>query len=666
MSIINLIQVAHDFGNKLLFENITLSFDNNTKAGLIGRNGTGKTTLFKIMTGQIKPYRGSVSTAKGYKIGYFAQDYHFSSNEMLWNWLYDSREDLKQLRQELNQANEDLKSSDSSNPAILKKFDKLQSDYELFGGFLYENDIKSLLFTFGFTDSDYNRPIDDFSGGEKTRIRLISILLNKYNFILFDEPTNHLDLLTVDWFIQYLKALDCGYLIVSHDRYLLDQVVNKIYDLNNKKIDTYRGNFTAYELQEKERDTVIQRQFLEQQKLIKKTEDFIQKNMVRASTSNRAKSRLKLLNKIERIELDTKKKDLKLNIDTAKRSGNDIFRLKELKIGYNSDILSVPPVKNEQVVDGGEKSLSINEKILAQNINLNLHYKDKICLVGANGSGKTTLLRILNGELEPLGGDLWTGYSLSVGYYDQLHIDLDENLTVLETIWNLVPAETYGFVMSYLARFGFDIDHAEQKVSTLSGGEKSRLYLAQLIHEKPNLLILDEPTNHLDISMIKSLEIALKNYDGTLILVSHDRYFIQAITNDYWIIKEGIINHYNDTFENILERIRPFEKEKKGKTGNTTIQPATTDGKGGIKTKKTNPYILNKLLEKIASIEDNINGKKDEIFDLQSKFSDSDFYADKSNIEKANKRIDDLKKEIIDLNLEKDDLETEYLNYAEM
>ncbi|MCL2063691.1 MAG: ABC-F family ATP-binding cassette domain-containing protein [Candidatus Cloacimonetes bacterium] len=646
MSIINLIQVSHDFGNKLLFDNINLTFDNNTKAGLIGRNGTGKTTLFKIMTGQIKPYKGNVSVAKGYKIGYFSQDYNFSSKETLWDWLYKSREDLMHVRMELQKTNDELKLPSEEK---IKKLDKLQTEYEVLGGFLFENDIKSLLNTFGFKEPDYERSIDDFSGGEKTRIRLISILLNKYNFILFDEPTNHLDLLTVDWFIQYLKGLDCGYLIVSHDRYLLDQVANRIYNLNNKRIDTYNGNYSSFEIQAQERETVLQRQYAQQQKLIKKTEDFIQRNIVRDSTSSRAKSRLKMLNRLERIELDTKNKDLRLNIDTAKRSGNDIFRMNDLRIGYKEN--SIDSEKKSEI----DIEKTFKEKILVKNINLNLHYQEKICLVGANGSGKTTLLKILNGELEPLGGELWTGYNLTVGYYDQNHIDLDEELTVLETIWNLVPSENYGYVMSYLSKFGYDEDQVEQKVFSLSGGEKSRLYLAQLIHEKPNLLILDEPTNHLDINMIKSLEKALKNYDGTLILVSHDRYFIKAITDDYWIIKEGSINHCKDSFENIMEKINPFEKEKKNKIKTVPVEIVEK------KAKKINPYILNKLLDSIKELEKNISSKEDEILDIQHKFSDSEFYSDKGNIDKANKRIADLRIEILELSGKKDELETEYL-----
>ena len=386
---------------------------------------------------------------------------------------------------------------------------------------------------------------------------------------------------------------------------------------------------------------MLEKHYSQQQKLIKKTEDFIKMNITRASTSNRAKSRLKMLNKLDRIELASKAKDLKINIDSSHRSGNDIFRLLNMQIGYK-----INDINGKQT-----------DSTLIYADSLHLHYQDKICLVGANGTGKTTLLKVLNGEYEPLSGELWTGYNLSVGYYDQMQIELDEDLTVLETIWNLVPGETFGYVMKYLARFGFTDSYIDQKVYNLSGGEKSRLFLATLIHEKPNLLILDEPTNHLDISMIKTLEEALKNYDGTVILVSHDRYFIQNITNDYWVIKDKKINHYKDSFENILEQISPYEKEKKIKQK----QIIETNDK---KIKKTNPYILNKILEQISAIETSIKNKEDDINRIHSKFSDSDFYTDKLNIEKANKDISKIKSEILDLNQQKDDLETEYLNYV--
>ena len=631
MSIINLIQISHDYGNKLLFDNLNLSFDNQTKAGFVGRNGTGKTTLFKIMTGDIVPYKGNVHKARNYQIGYFAQDHAFSCKERLWEWLYQSNTKIINKKNELNTLEHDL--SINHTEKNLNRLHDLQTEFDLLGGYNYENEIKSMLITFGFTEKDYNKQIDDFSGGEKTRIRLINILLQKADFILFDEPTNHLDLLTVDWFISYLKSLNCGYLIVSHDRYLLDQAVNRIYELKNKKIEVYNGNFTAYQQQVIERELVLQRQYAQQQKFIEKTEDFIRRNMAGQKT-NQAKSRLKLLNRMEKIELNPQDKNIKLNFQTSQRSGNDIYRLKDLKIGYGNNVL-------------------------VNNINLSLHYRDKICLVGANGTGKTTLLKILNGELTPLNGELWTGYNLSVGYYDQHHIDLDNSLTVLETIWNLCAGESFGFVMTYLARFGFFEEMIEQRVSNLSGGEKSRLFLAQLIFEKPNLLILDEPTNHLDLSMIQSLETALKNYDGTLILVSHDRYFISSITNQYWVIKDKTIKAIETNSLNLQELIEKTMGSKDGDTNKSMVTEKTQS------TKKTNPIVLNKYLTEIKNCENLIINAEEEMHNIQNKFSDADFYTDKSNITEANQQIENLKNEIASLSSKKDLLETEYLHLLE-
>jgi len=627
MSIINLHSVSHDFGNKLLFEDICLSLDSNTRAGLIGRNGTGKTTLFKIITKAIEPTAGSVHIAKGYKIGYFEQGVDFRSSETLWDWLYQSRADLIQKKAELNQVEYAL--SDSHEQNLLDKLHQLQTEYELLGGYEYENQIKSLLWTFGFHTDDYTAPIDDLSGGQKTRIRLIHLLLNKYDFILFDEPTNHLDLLTVDWFISYLKNLECGYLIVSHDRYLLDQTVKKIFELKNKRIDTYTGGYSAYVVQSGERETLLQKQYQQQQKLIDRTEDFIVRNMA-GQKVKQAKSRLKMLNRMERIELDSKQKDIHLNIQTSHRSGNDIYRLKDLQIGYENNVL-------------------------ASDIHLDLHYKDKVCLIGANGSGKTTLLKVLTGELSPLGGDLWTGFNLTVGYYDQLHIDLNDDLTVLETIWNLAPGEPFGYVMSYLARFGFYEDMIDQTVDSLSGGERARLYLAQLIHEKPNLLILDEPTNHLDISMILSLENALKHYDGTLILVSHDRLFIQNITNHFWVIRENTIIQIKDSFENIIDIKNPYVMQKPPE------KPETPKSTPTSKPKKTNPFLLNKLHNEIEDLASEIALCEQSICDVQSRFALSEFYTDPANITLANTQIAQLKNELATLMLKKDQLETEYL-----
>jgi len=625
MSIININQVCHDFGNKLLFENINLAFDNNTKAGLIGRNGTGKTTLFKIITREIAPQQGSVHIAKGYKIGYFAQGVDFQCEEPLWGWLYKSRAELIAKQAELHKTEQTLQNTHDER--LTERLHTLQVEYELLGGYTYQNEIETMLVMFGFKKQDYTTIINDLSGGEKTRARLINLLLNRFDFILFDEPTNHLDLLSVDWFIGYLKSLNCGYLIVSHDRYLLDQTVKKIYELKDRRIDTYSGNYTAYTQQAKEREMVLERQYKQQQKLISKTEDFIRRNMA-GQKVQQAKSRLKMLNRMQRIQLDPKENTIKLNISANRRSGNDIYRLKGLQIGYPS-------------------------KVLASGIDLHLHYKDKVCLIGANGSGKTTLLRILLGELEPLAGELWTGYSLSVGYYDQQHIDLSDELTVLETIWSLAPGETFGYVMTYLAKFGFYEDTIEQKVASLSGGERARLYLAQLIHENPNLLILDEPTNHLDISMILSLEKALKDYNGTIVLVSHDRFFIQNITNHFWVIKDNTIQARKDTFENIIDTMNPYIVTK--------TKPASQRTVPTPKAKKPNAYMLNKLNGEIEQVCQQISEKQAQLVETQSLFANSEFYRSAENISKANKDIEGIKGEIVALHQRKDELETEYL-----
>jgi ATP-binding cassette subfamily F protein 3 len=640
MSIININQVSHDFGNKELFENINLSFDKNCRAGLIGRNGCGKSTLFKIIAGIITPTKGEVHIAKDKKyflnnsnkktssIGYFSQDFKFADDEILWDSLYNARQDLIDKKNELSLIGKKLEIN--HNAKLLSDLDKIQLEYELIGGFTYENEIKSLLYTFGFKTEEYHNRVNDFSGGQQTRIRLIQILLNKYDFILFDEPTNHLDIKTVDWFIKYLKNMTGGYLIISHDRYLLDQTVEIIYELSHKTIHTFSGNYSAYLLQSEEREKVLQRQYNQQQKLIEKTEDFIRKNMA-GQKVNQAKSRLKMLNRMEKIELNQKDKTFNLNISSEKRSGNDIFRLKNLSIGYPNNTL-------------------------IQNINLNLHYQEKICLVGTNGSGKTTLLKILNNELNPLSGDIWTGYNLSIGYFDQNHIDLDISLTVLETIWELVPGETFGYVMTFLAKFGFTDSMVEQKVQNLSGGEKSRLYLARLIHEKPNLLILDEPTNHLDITMIESLETALKNYDGTILLVSHDRYFIQAITNQYWIINDKNIKTFNGNIDEILSDI--FEEE------NQQINTKNTNelkNNNSTKKKKPNQYIINKMLEEIENIENKIEENENQMNILHEKFHNQDFYNNQNDVIETNKAIETLKIDIEDLYTKKDSLETEYL-----
>ncbi len=635
MSIIDLNNIKHEFGSSLLFENINLVLDKNTKAGLVGRNGTGKSTLFKIITRQLQAKDGLVNGSKSANVSYLSQEFDFECSDQVFHWLLTARQDILDLKAEIDKLNIILETDHSEK--ILDQLANVQHEFEVFDGYNYENTIKTMLTVFNFTEDYFTRPVESLSGGEKTRLRLIHTLLEKHDLLLLDEPTNHLDIRMIDWLIGYLKSLDCGYLLISHDRYFLDQTVNKIYELRGKTIQTYSGNYSAFETESSLRQQQMIKQFEQQQKLIDKTEDFIRRNMA-GQKVNQAKSRLKMLDRMDVLDKPNEDKQLRIKIEPDKRSGNDIFRLENVKYGFTN-------------------------KVLGSNIDLYLHYRDKVCLLGPNGCGKTTFIKLLLGDIEPLSGIRWTGAGLSIGYYDQLHFELDLDKTIMETIWELVPNETIGYVLGYLAKFGFTGDKVEQLCSSLSGGEKARLYLAKMIHEKPNLLILDEPTNHLDISMIRSLEEALQDYDGTILFVSHDRYFIKGVAQKVWMFKDQSIYESIEDPDDLINQIILQNSDNDSKKNNLRIP--LKNSKKQEKQKKINPWVAEKLLKDIENKENEILQIMKEIEELQTRFSDSSTYNKTELVKEINKQIDQKTNFLKRLKNDIDDMELKYLELTE-
>jgi ATP-binding cassette, subfamily F, member 3 len=623
MSLISLIDVSHNFGDRDIFRNINFSVEKNSRIGLVGINGSGKTTLFNILSRKIVPEKGKVLSAKNLKIAYLSQEVDLPDDITLHQCILESRPDYIALKARLDKAAAELELNNTSQN--LQVYSNLREEFEAIDGFNYEIEIKLVLTSLNFPLAVWFNKISKFSGGEKTRIQLAKFLLQPYDLMLLDEPTNHLDIKMIIWLEKFLNNRNKPYIIISHDRFFLDNTIKKIAEIDQGKINIFHSNFSNYRKEKEQRYEVQVKEFKRQQKFIAETKEFIQKNMA-GQKVQQAKSRSKMLNRIDLIEKPTDPKEINLRLKSKTRSGNDVFIFKNLSFGFNN----TPLVKN---------------------VDLRLAFKDKVAVLGHNGCGKTTLLRLMNGEINPLSGSAKKGASLHIGYYDQLHLNLDENKTVLRTIWDMLPGEPQGYPLSYLARFGFRDDDVEKQVNILSGGEKARLYLAKLIHEKPNFLILDEPTNHLDIFMIPSLIKALQEYDGTVIFVSHDRYFINQVATKKWFFTSD---------KSILETKKSIEELFFQK-------PPAPQKKNYTKTKikRINPYIIDAKMSEIDEVHSLLTSRQKELHRQEEKLADPDSYKNQYILKPLTDTIKALKIEISQLEKKLLDLEEEYLELAE-
>jgi ATP-binding cassette, subfamily F, member 3 len=510
MILLQVNQLSKYFAADLILSNIKFEIQTHDRIALVGRNGAGKSTLLKIIAGYESHESGEIIRPKGTTIGYLAQNTGLESEKSIWDemlsvfaHLQNMEKDLRKL--ELKMSDSDILTNETEYDRVLKEYDLLQVQFKEKGGYQYEADIRSVLHGLNFHSFDYSTKISTLSGGQKTRLALAKLLLTRPDILILDEPTNHLDIDTLSWLEQYLQGYDGAILIVSHDRYFLDKVVNQVYEISRHQLVKFPGNYSSY-LEQKaanyERDLKL---FEKQQDEISKLQDFIQRNLARASTTKRAQSRRKQLEKIDRMDRplgDEKSASFSFQID--RQSGNDVLKATSLAIGYQDDIVS-------------------------ENISFNLSRGDSTALVGPNGVGKSTLLKTIVDKLPAIAGNIHNGSNVSIGYYDQEQAELSSNKKVLNELWDEYPLKTEKEIRTVLGNFLFSGDDVLKIVTTLSGGEKARLALAKMMLQKSNFLILDEPTNHLDLDSKEVLENALIDYPGTILFVSHDRYFINRI-----------------------------------------------------------------------------------------------------------------------------------------
>ncbi|MEK5170579.1 MULTISPECIES: ABC-F family ATP-binding cassette domain-containing protein [Staphylococcus] len=511
MILLQLNDISKSFDGEDIFTDVDFEVKTGERIGVVGRNGAGKSTLMKIIAGVEGYDSGHISKIKNLKMGYLTQQMTLNSTATVFEEMSKPFEHIKNMENLIKEETDWLAQHTNEYETKtyqehMERYESLTNRFEQLEGYQYESKIKTVLHGLNFTESDFNKPINDFSGGQKTRLSLAQMLLNEPDLLLLDEPTNHLDLETTKWLEDYLKYFKGAIIIISHDRYFLDKIVTQIYDVALGDVKRYVGNYEQFIEQRDQYYEKRMQEYEKQQEEIKKLETFVDKNITRASTSGMAKSRRKTLEKMERIDkpmIDARSANIQFGFE--RNTGNDVMHIRDLKIGYDSPI--------------------------TQPINIEVFKGDHIAVIGPNGVGKTTLIKTIADKQNKLGGEITFGANLQIGYYDQKQAEFKSNKTILDYVWDQYPTMNEKDVRAVLGRFLFVQEDVKKIINDLSGGEKARLQLALLMLQKDNVLILDEPTNHLDIDSKEMLEQALKHFEGTIIFVSHDRYFINQLAN---------------------------------------------------------------------------------------------------------------------------------------
>lgn len=550
-------KLERSFSGDVLFQNISLQVDERDRIALVGPNGAGKSTLLKLLVGEETPTSGEVNTKKDLTLSYLAQNSRFESDQTIYEEMLKVFEALRQDEKRLRQMEMDMATvSGQDLTRLMTDYDLLTEHFRQQGGFTYESDIKAILNGFKFDESMWQMTIAELSGGQNTRLALAKMLLEKPELLVLDEPTNHLDIETIAWLENYLANYQGALIIVSHDRYFLDKVATVTLDLTPHGLDRYVGNYSRFLTLKAEKLVAEEKQFDKQQKEIAKLEDFVQKNIVRASTTKRAQARRKQLEKIECLDKPTSaRKSAHMTFQADKPSGNVVLTVEKAAIGYNQHVLSEP-------------------------INLDVHKLDAIAIVGPNGIGKSTLIKSVIGQIPFIKGEVKYGANVETGYYDQTQSHLTSSNTVLEELWQDFSTTPEVDIRNRLGAFLFSGDDVKKSVAMLSGGEKARLLLAKLSMENNNFLVLDEPTNHLDIDSKEVLENALIDFDGTLLFVSHDRYFINRLATKVLEITENGSTLYLGDYDYYLEKKAELEELARlaaGETVEETKEASATD-----------------------------------------------------------------------------------------
>ena len=589
------------FGANDVFENIDFVVNENEKIALVGRNGCGKTTLLKVLMGEVELSSGQLIKSNKVKVGYLNQNSLIECHNNVRDELLTVYKDLLDKEKRLNELSEKLKVEHSDK--LINEYSTLEEEFKMQGGYTYNSEMETILFGFGFKKEDLDKNVSDFSGGEKTKLAFVKLLLSKPDLLLLDEPTNHLDLSTIEWLENYLSKYKKAIVLVSHDRIFLDKIVNSVYELEYGRLKKYAGNYSKYVEQKKidfEKDSEA---YVRQQKEIKRLEELIEKFRYKKNKAAFAQSKIKYLDRMEKLD-DPKKADtksFKATFKCAVKGGKSVLNMDHFKVGYDKPLFEV----THEILRG-----------------------QRVCVMGDNGCGKSTLLKTITGLIPSLGGYMLLGHQIDIGYFDQNIAAFKNGNTVLEELWNEYPNKDMYEIRSTLGAFLFSSDEVFKEVSVLSGGEKVRLELAKLMLKNANFLILDEPTNNLDIVSKEALEKALQNYDGTILFVSHDRYFIKQVATSCLLVSDGKVTYYEDGYKDYIDTNKKVENKEVVKE------------KVDLKVVKARPkYNLRKIEEEISDLENLLEEKRALRFEPE-------YYQDSRRMQELDEEIDDIHNKI--------------------
>ncbi|MBT2259605.1 ABC-F family ATP-binding cassette domain-containing protein [Priestia megaterium] len=618
MIILQLNGITKYYGAEPILSNIKLEVQSKDRIALVGRNGAGKSTLLKIIAEQLSYDSGEIIKPKGVSIDYMGQDTVLESTLSIWEEMMTVFAPLKKMEKELRTLETKMGDPDIFNDSVqyeklTKEYDQLQVTFKDLGGYQYEADTRSILHGFRFSNFDYSTPISSLSGGQKTRLALAKLLLTKPDLLILDEPTNHLDIETLAWLEQFLQGYEGAILIVSHDRYFLDKVVNQVYEVTQKTTVKYTGNYSKYLVQKAERYEKELRQYEKQQDEVAKLNDFIQRNIARASTTKRAQSRRKQLDRMELINRPNEgEKSASFSFEIERQSGNEVLNLENVSIGYDE------------------------HKYIVQQANLRIKKGESLALVGPNGVGKSTLLKGIVDKLSFKTGIISFGSNVMVGYYDQEQANLTSNKTVLNELWDEYPSKPEKEIRTALGNFLFSGDDVLKIVSTLSGGEKARLALAKLMLQKANFLILDEPTNHLDLDSKQVLENALIDYPGTLLFVSHDRYFINRIANKIAELSPEGVEEFLGDYDYYVEKKAEIEEIKELENIKANEERTVKVDKQSYKQDKEQKKLMRQRTRRIEEIETEVNKLEAAQAENEELLCDPEIYQNHEEVSRLN------------------------------